>query len=107
MVDKISKFIFQVEINTIASSMGFFSDTLKEFYLHFSKKYPEYFKLYDNKVPINKENVISNISESLFQAIKLFSPLKYEETVIVFIVQETERNEFDQRAIQNDLYLNQ
>jgi hypothetical protein len=110
MIDQIRNFICQVEINTIASSMGSHSDQLKKFFTHFSKKYPEHFKKYlksENArayVPLEKENVIDNIADSMISAIKLFSPENYQKTLIVFIVPKEERNEFDQRAIENQLY---
>lgn len=110
MIDQFRKFIYQVEINTIASSMGSHSDNLKKFFSHFSKKYPEFFQKYINSdnsinyVPLEKENVIDNIADSMISAIKLFSPENYQKTLIVFIVPKEERNEFDQTAIENQLY---
>lgn len=108
MIDKTKKFIYQIEINTIASSLGYFSDQVKKFYSYFSKKYPEFYEKYlpsesnsANSVPTNRENVIDNIAEGMINAIKLFSPDNYINTLIVFVVQESERNEFDQRAIEN------
>jgi glutathione synthetase len=100
MIDKLKKFIFQVEINTIASSMGYFSDGIKQFYTYFSKKYPQYYDA-NNSVPLEKPNVIEKIVDSLYTASTLFSQ---EKSIIVFIVQENERNEFDQRSIENGLY---
>lgn len=110
MVDKIKKFIYQIEINTIASSMGTFSDGLKKFFTYFSKKYPQYYDRYlntettNNSVLLHKENVIDNISHSMYQAIKLFSPDSFSSTLVVFIVQENEKNEFDQRSIESQLW---
>jgi hypothetical protein len=105
MIDKIKKFIYQIEINTIASSMGFFSDGLKKFYSHFSKRYPEYYEQYNqDSIPLNKENVIDNIVEGIISAIRLFSPENYQKTYVVFIVQDKETNVFDQKAIENGLW---
>jgi hypothetical protein len=108
MIDMYKKFIYQIEINTIASSMGTFSDGLKKFINHFSKKYPQYYSRYfdtesSNLVPLHKENVIDNMADSMFTAVKLFSN-DYQNCLIVFIVQEKERNEYDQRSIENLLY---
>lgn len=101
MVDKIKKFIYQVELNTIASSMGTFSDKLKTFFNYFSKKYPALYSNYKpERIPLEKENVIDNISSSMNAAIRLFSPSNYINTIIVFVIQENERNEFDQRSIE-------
>lgn len=57
MIDSIKKFIYQIEINTIASSMGFFSDALREFHQFFTKKYPDLFKKYHNCEFIDNENI--------------------------------------------------
>ena len=90
--------------------MGAHSDGLKRFFSHFSKKYPEYFSQYlksdinSSYVPTEKENVIDGLADSMIAAIKLFSPENYQKTLIVFIVTKQDRNEFDQRAIENQLY---
>lgn len=105
MVDKVKKFIYQVELNTIASSMGSFSDNQKGFFNYFSKKYPNlYSDFKSERIPLEKENVIDNIASSMCEAIKLFSPENYLETIVVFVIQEEERNEFDQRAIEVNLW---
>ena len=107
MVDKIKKFIYQTEFNTIAVTMATFSDKMKKFFDFFSKKYPEYFERFLNKtnceVPIEKQDSISNFVDSIIESIKLFSE-NYKETLIVFVVQENEKNIFDQRSIENDLW---
>ena len=60
MLDKIKKFVYQIEINTIASSMGFFSDSLRNFHKYFSNKYPELYKKYlDIEVVDKNENKIN------------------------------------------------
>ena len=105
MVDQEKKFIFQIEINTIASSMGSFSDKMRGFFRFFAKKYPELYSEYNQEnVPLEKELVIDNIASSMVAAIKLFSPDNYLKTLIVFVVQENERNEFDQREIEIQLW---
>jgi len=60
MMDKYKKFIYQIEINTIASSMGFFSDSLRDFHKYFSIKNPELFRRYHESYSIenSKENMI-------------------------------------------------
>jgi glutathione synthase len=107
MVDKIKKFIYQTEFNTIAVTMGTFSDEMKRFFSFFSKKYPEYFERFLNKndreVPIEKADSISTFVDSIIEGIKLFNE-NYKETLIVFVVQENEKNIFDQRSIENDLW---
>ena len=105
MVDKVKKFIYQIEFNTIAVSMFSFSDKLKKFYSFFSNKYPEIYERYkDKEIPLEKKDVIPEFSSSLIESIKLFSPENYKNTIIIFVVQENEKNVFDQRTIENELY---
>ena len=84
MMDKVKKFLYQVELNTIAVSMGFFSDSLRNFHKYFTEKYPLIFKNYNStegeeegmeinfKVPFEKPEVIPNIAESLDEALNLY-----------------------------------
>ena len=105
MVDKVKKFIYQIEFNTIAVSMFSFSDGLKKFYSFFSNKYPNIYERYkDKEIPLEKKDVIPEFSSSLIESIKLFSPENYKNTLIIFVVQENEKNVFDQRTIENELY---
>ncbi len=105
MVDKVKKFIYQIEFNTIAVSMFSFSDKLKKFYSFFSNKYPNIYERYKGKeIPLEKKDVIPEFSSSLIESIKLFSPENYKNTIIIFVVQENEKNVFDQRTIENELY---
>lgn len=137
MIDKFKKFIYQIEINTIASSMGFFSDSLKKFHKYFSNKYPELFKKYSNldltnkadfhqcnKVPLDKPEVIPNIADAINQALNIFitnlnnsnnllnainsnlttNYFSKKNIFVLFVVQENERNIFDQRAIETELF---
>ena len=105
MVDKVKKFIYQIEFNTIAVSMFSFSDKLKKFYSFFSNKYPNIYERYkDKEIPLEKKDVIPEFSSSLIESIKLFSPENYKNTLIIFVVQENEKNVFDQRTIENELY---
>jgi hypothetical protein len=106
MIDSLKKFIFQIEINTIASSLGNFSDQIKKFYNHFKNKYPDIYNTYvpgDYEVPSDKEDIIENISDSMIAAIKLLN-IDYKQSIVVFVVQEKERNIFDQRSIENKLW---
>ena len=107
MVDKIKKFIYQTEFNTIAVTMATFSDEMKRFFTYFSKKYPEFFDRFLNKndreVLIEKSDSIPNFVDSIIEGIKLFNE-NYKETLIIFVVQENEKNIYDQRSIENDLY---
>lgn len=105
MYDKIKKFLCQVEINTIASSLGSFSDNMKKFHNYFKTKYPEIFSQYcpgEYNIP-EKEDTIDAIAESMKSAIDLLN-LGDKESIVVFVVQEKERNVFDQRAVENALW---
>ena len=108
MVDKTKKFIYQIEYNTIAVTMGFFSDSLQNFFNYFSKKYPEVYAKYHGKekikVPTEKPNTIETFANSMIDAIKLTCKDEYKNTIIVFIVQNGEKNLFDQRSIENELW---
>jgi glutathione synthase len=110
MIDKMKKFIYQIEINTIAASMGTFSDGVKKFYSYFSRKYPEYFEYYLNLysndsscLPLEKENLVSAIAESMCEATRVFNA-DILKSLVVFIVQEGERNLFEQRSLENLLW---
>ena len=86
--------------------MGFFSDGLKKFYQHFTQKYPKHFEKYSSdhhELPIHNESTIDSMAESMDKAMSLFSN-DHKNTLVLFVVQENERNEFDQRAIENALY---
>ncbi len=85
MIDKYKKFIFQIEINTIASSMGFFSDSLRKFHQHFCNKFPDLYKKYieiessqkeefqyNYRVPIDKPEVIPSIADAMNQALGIY-----------------------------------
>jgi hypothetical protein len=111
MVDKFKKFIYQIEINTIASSMGTFSDGVKKFLSYFSKKYPQYYQKYfdyetnEYQIPLEKENVISKISSAMSISVNKFNTdYPSRQVVVVFIVQDEERNEYDQRSIESQLW---
>lgn len=116
MVDKTKKFIYQIEYNTIAATMGYFVDGLKKFYEYFSTKYPDVFSRYINKddkrVPLDKQDTIESFCASMIDAVKRFAnpnalpenDNEYKNTVIVFVVQPTERNIYDQRAVEFHLW---
>lgn len=111
MIDRYKKFIYQIEINTIASSMGTFSDGLKKFFKYFSHKYPQYYKEYfdaensEYQIPLEKEDVIDKMASAMKSAVyNINQDYLCREYIIVFIVQENERNEFDQRSIEKVLW---
>ena len=105
LFDKIQNFFLFTEYNTIASSMGTFSDRLKKFYSHFSNKYPEIFKKYKDKlIPTEGFENVEKFAESMVEAIKVGFPQQYKESLIVFVVQKNETNLFDQYSISDELY---
>ena len=105
LFDKKQNFLFFTEYNTIASSMGTFSDKMKKFYSYFSQKYTEIFKTYSEKeIPLEGFNNIEKFAESIYEAIKLAFPQQYKESIIVFIIQKKETNIFDQYSLSDELY---
>ena len=105
LFDKVQNFLLFTEYNTIASSMGTFSDRLKKFYSYFSEKYPDIFKKYkDTIIPIDSYDNIDKFAESMVEAIKLGFPNQYKDSIIVFVIQKNETNIFDQCSISDDLY---
>ena len=114
--------------------MGFFSDSLKKFHKHFSKKYPELYKKYVDsdalkkeelyKVPFESPEVIPSIADAMHQALNIYIAklnnsnnllnainsnltanfFSKKNVFVLFVVQENERNIFDQRAIETELY---
>ena len=105
LYDKVQKFLLFTEYNTIASSMGTFTDRLKKFYSYFVEKYPDVFKKYKEKiVPTEGLGNVEKFSEAMVEAIKLGFPQQYKESIIVFVVPKTETNIFDQYSIADELY---
>ena len=105
LFDKNQNFLFFTEYNTIASSMGTFSDKIKKFYLYFSTKYPEIFKKYSGKeIPTGSFDNIEKFADSMHEAIKLAFPQQYKESIIIFVIQKNEINIFDQYSLSDELY---
>ena len=105
MIDQLRKFIYQIEINTVAVSCASFTDGLKKFYQHFSEKYPEYYVKYpEGSVPVNRKDIVGQITTAMYSACKLFDSDYPEKNLVIFIVQENEKNEFDQRSIEIELW---
>lgn len=105
MIDQLKKFIYQVEINTISVSCASFTDCLKKFFKHFSEKYPEYFSRYsEGSVPVHTQDIVSQIANAMLTACKLYDSDSYEKNLVIFIVQDNEKNEFEQRFIENELW---
>jgi len=105
LFDKVQNFLLFTEYNTIASSMGTFSDRLKKFYSYFSEKYPDIFKKYKEAIiPVESYDNIEKFAQSMFEAIQLGFPNQYKDSIIVFVIQKNETNIFDQCSISDELY---
>ena len=105
LFDKKQNFLFFTEYNTIASSMGTFSDKIKKFYSYFYNKYPEIFEKYlEKEIPMEGLNNIEKFAESINEAIKLAFPQQYKESIVIFIIQKNETNIFDQYSLSDELY---
>ena len=105
LFDKVQNFLLFTEYNTIASSMGTFTDRLRKFYSHFSEKYPDVFKKYKEKiVPIEGFDNVDKFTEAMVEGIKLGFPQQYKDSIIIFVVQKNETNIFDQYSLSDELY---
>ena len=105
LFDKVQNFLLFTEYNTIASSMGTFTDRLKKFYSHFSEKYPDVFKKYKEKtIPIEGFDNVDKFTEAMVEGIKLGFPQQYKDSIIVFVIQKNETNLFDQYSLSDELY---
>jgi len=108
MLDKADKNLLQIELNTIASSFGCLSARvskthrfLMQRYYHDNNLLKNTFDSFDEKInlPINKADI--EIPKGLAYAAQHYCQ-KYDNdnlntTTILFVVQEGERNAFDQR----------
>ena len=105
LFDKIQNFLLFTEYNTIASSMGTFTDRFKKFYSYFSTKYPDIFKKYKEKtIPIEGFENVQKFTEAMVEAIKLGFPQQYKDSIIIFVIQKRESNIFDQYSLSDELY---
>lgn len=139
MMDKYKKFLYQIELNTIAVAMGHFSDSLRDFHKFFAEKYPQIFQnfvenlnLTENnqqenkelvyKIPFEKPEVISNIAESLNEALNIYISnlnnsngllnainndnkfFSKKNVSMLIVINENERNVYDLRSVENLLY---
>ena len=64
----------------------------------------KYLNKADKQVPTEKEDTIETFCASMIEAIKLFSKEDYQNTLVIFVVQEGEKNIYDQRAVENELW---
>ncbi|CCH58263.1 hypothetical protein TBLA_0A04700 [Henningerozyma blattae CBS 6284] len=102
LVDQKSKQIKQVEFNTVSVSFGGLSSKVGELhqFLNDTGKYsPRGLPFYLNEIPVSASSQL--LADGLAAAIK-----KYDgsNAIVVFIVQHNERNVFDQRILEYNLF---
>lgn len=104
LVDKKQNEIKQVEFNTISVSFGGLSTKVGELhnYLNKSGKYAPVkgSAFYSNEIPISKSAFA--LADGLAIAVRHYDSLQ-ENPIVAFVVQEGERNVFDQRLIEYNL----
>lgn len=104
LIDKRHDEIKQVEFNTVSVSFGGLSSKVGQLhnFLNDSGKYsPEKgLKFYSNEIPVSES--ASKIADTLATAVEHYEFCK-QNPVVAFVVQDGERNVFDQRIIEYNL----
>lgn len=102
MYDESEHSIKQIEFNTVSVSFGGLSSKVGQAhsYLNSSKSYSTDGKYYENNIPVS--NSIAELALGLAQANNAYTEGQ-RETSVLFIVQDKERNCFDQRHIEYSL----
>lgn len=104
LIDKRNDKIKQVEFNTISVSFGGLSTKVGQLhnFLNQSGKYSPQkgSEFYLNEIPISESAV--KLAEALATAVKHYEPIQ-PNPVVAFVVQENERNVFDQRIVEYNL----
>lgn len=110
MINSVDETIKQIEFNTISVSFGGLSSKVGKLhqYLNNSGYYDDKYsmKYYDNEhIPIS--NSINKLAKGINEANYYYNDQTHNtKTVILFIIQEGERNVFDQRHIEYSLIEN-
>ncbi|AMD18848.1 HBL054Cp [Eremothecium sinecaudum] len=105
LIDGDNAQIKQVEFNTVSVSFGGLSSKVSELhsYLNASGKYANGKRFYDLEVPIS--NSAECITNGMANAIKKYNAVsKAKDSIVVFVVQKSERNVFDQRLLEYNLF---
>lgn len=102
MYDELEHSIKQIEFNTVSVSFGGLSLKvgLAHKYLNSSKSYSSDGKYYGDGIPVS--NSINELALGLARANQAYNESQ-RETAILFIVQDKERNCFDQRHVEYSL----
>ena len=105
LLDQSQNFLFLSQYKTSCSNFGSYTEKLQNFYNYYNKKYPEIFtKFKDKEIPMNKGNTTEKFTESIMEAIKLAFPQQYKDSIILFVMKQNEKNNFDIQNLCNELY---
>ncbi|KAI9295512.1 glutathione synthase [Neoconidiobolus thromboides FSU 785] len=94
--------LYQVELNTIASSFAALSSKTTKLHKFLSERTDNYFNLFpkeQGEIPDN--SALTSIVDGLAKTHELYNN---KDSVILFVVQPNERNIFDQRHIELELF---
>ncbi|KAG7835603.1 hypothetical protein KL942_005141 [Ogataea angusta] len=105
MLDTLSQSIKQVEFNTVSVSFGGLSPKVGQLHSFLNSQglfgKPQYYR--DSDLPISQS--IDGLANGLLEAVKYYETTEQTaSTIVLFVVQPGERNVFDQRAIEYDLF---
>ncbi|CAI5756129.1 unnamed protein product [Candida verbasci] len=104
MIDQKKDEIKQIEFNTVSVSFGGLSNKVSQLhkYLNDSGQYTEYKTKYYEESELEISSSIREIAQGLAEGDKYYNGSK--KNTILFIVQPNERNCFDQRHIEYELF---
>jgi len=99
--NKNEQILQQVEFNTIASSFSSLSYLTSELHRYLAKRkiYPESYKIDEKNIPFNDSFL--SIANGIAKAHELYG---VKDAIVLMIVQPNERNAFDQRWIEYNLF---
>ena len=109
MLDSLKKKLLVVEYNTIASSFGVLSDKLNNLQQYLFNKYPEIFpKNFSLSRLAPPNNFIENATAAFSKCIELYRKTvnsdKERDIYMAVIIQEDERNVYDQKPLEIALF---
>jgi glutathione synthase len=95
----------QVEFNTIASSFGGLSSKVSALHKHLNTigAYPESTKSIVTNESLRVSSAAQGLANGLALAHKAYKPRTQNPTCVIFLVQDPERNVFDQRHLEYNL----
>lgn len=110
MYDELSSKIKQVEFNTVSVSFGGLSSKVAKAHTYLNQMglYTEKSKYYeDEEIPISESD--QKLAKGLYSGVKYYNDMYLSgenKSIVLMIVQPSERNAFDQRAIEYNLLNN-